>query len=70
MAENYYSVQVTSMWVAGVEMAVGCAALNSPGPSILDSGTSSLMCGDLDIISNHLSPLTTPHATWGWGMIY
>ena len=58
MAENYYSVQVTSMWVAGVEMAVGCAALNSPGPSILDSGTSSLMCGDLDIISNHL-------ATWG-----
>lgn len=43
VAENYYSVQVTSMWVAGVEMAVGCAALNSPGPSILDSGTSSLM---------------------------
>jgi hypothetical protein len=37
---SYYSIHLRSIEVAGVSLNLPCSAYNSPGPSLVDSGTS------------------------------
>jgi hypothetical protein len=41
--ETYYSIYVTSISVGSARLPLPCGAYNSPGPAIVDSGTTNIL---------------------------
>lgn len=70
LAEGYYSVQLRAIEIDGVALELSCGAFNSPGLSIVDSGTTMVLVPQavhdavVARIGEAVLGVLSPHAQW------